>query len=187
MTIAKKILLLALLTLTWANGLAQVDIFYFNFTGTNGGAIGDIPQNDPLGLIDARNIGSSNVFDYFSANSVLVTNVILTLNFTGDSIGNITGYIRLGDETNSPAFFFNPDSSLYSVTFMNFNDYSAKDIWTLFLADNSPIGQNTLDSWSLSIYTVPEPSEVALLAVNASVLLLFMLRRSKSGKPVLHR
>ncbi len=48
--------------------------------------------------------------------------------------------------------------------------------WTLFLADLSPGGLAQLESWSLELTVVPEPSAVATMAASA-LLALALLRR----------
>lgn len=43
--------------------------------------------------------------------------------------------------------------------------------WTLFLADLSPGGTSTLDSWGLEITVIPEPADWALMTLGGFVLL----------------
>lgn len=51
--------------------------------------------------------------------------------------------------------------------------------WTLFLADVSPLAVATVQSWTVTINTmpVPEPSALALLSVGAAVLILRQRRK----------
>jgi len=90
----------------------------------------------------------------------------------------LTGYLRLGNETNSPAVFFNPDSTTYSLTFSDFNGLNPNDVWTLFLSDTQPLGENTLNGWSLDIVAVPEPSTISVLAFGSLMALKLIRRKS---------
>lgn len=137
--------------------------------------IGIIPDNDIVGLTDERDLGASNVIDF----SFTITNITLTLNLTGDDITDLSGYLRLGNQTNSPAIFFNPNSTTYTLTFGDFDGLNPNDVWTLFLADTSPLGENTLTSWSLDITAVPEPGSVTLLALGGGIMIQFISRRRK--------
>lgn len=56
------------------------------------------------------------------------------------------------------------------ATFASFTGLDANGTWTLFVADQSAGNTATLDSWTLAITGVPEPS-AALLAATASLLL----------------
>ena len=52
----------------------------------------------------------------------------------------------------------------------NFTGLNPNGTWTLFVADQSAGAQSTLQSWSMTITGVPEPS-CALLLLTTSLLL----------------
>ena len=56
------------------------------------------------------------------------------------------------------------DTDPRTATLSSFTGGNPNGNWTLFLADTSPIGEGTLNSWSLSleVSTVPEPTTWAL-------------------------
>jgi subtilisin-like proprotein convertase family protein len=64
-----------------------------------------------------------------------------------------------------------PDTS-----FASFNGQNADGDWTLFLADLSSGQTSTLNSWVLTIQTVPEPATAALIGLGG-LALLFRRRR----------
>lgn len=53
-----------------------------------------------------------------------------------------------------------------------FNGHSAGGQWTLFLADQSAGEVSTLQSWTLSLTVVPEPSGAILMAMSVVVIAL---------------
>ena len=53
-------------------------------------------------------------------------------------------------------------------------------VWTLFVADFSTPGQSTLESWSMTLTTVPEPQAWTLLIVGGGMLVGFRLYRGKN-------
>lgn len=94
--------------------------------------------------------------------------------------GQLTGTWQPDGENISPlsdpsAF----DNALSQQTAMlsSFDGESPNDTWTLFLADLSEGGTGQITSWSLTIATVPEPSETNLLATGLAASLWFLRRR----------
>ncbi len=128
----------------------------YTFTGPfqNGGVI---PDNSTIGLTDAHTL---------SGLTTSSRDIILTVNLSGASISDLTGYIRLGNLPSSP--FVNLDQYLtdgttsFSVDLAGLRSYDPNNTWTLFFADTSPGIENSLVSWSLDITAVPEPTNVAL-------------------------
>jgi subtilisin-like proprotein convertase family protein len=63
------------------------------------------------------------------------------------------------------------DTSLRSAFLGTFSGRDPNGDWTLFVADVSPGGTSVLESWSLTITGVPEPSS-GLLVLGAALVLL---------------
>jgi len=89
-------------------------------------------------------------------------------------------HTSLGD-IGSPSGTFQPDGRLIDPLFVLdsdartnllsvFNGGDASGNWTLFVADQSAGETSTLQSWSLSVTTVPEPSVAALLIFPIAAL-----------------
>lgn len=57
----------------------------------------------------------------------------------------------------------------------SFAGLDANGSWTLFVADQSPGGVSTLDSWTLTITGIPEPAAAVLAALGA----LSLMRRRR--------
>jgi subtilisin-like proprotein convertase family protein len=55
------------------------------------------------------------------------------------------------------------DTDARTATLSSFIGGNPNGNWTLFLADTSPIGESSLNGWSLEISTVPEPTTWALI------------------------
>jgi hypothetical protein len=119
---------------------------------------GVIPDHNPIGLTDAHNI---------TGLAPSISSIILTVHFTGNYVDDLTGYLRLGNQPTSPSFDLTSNLSTAATsytlnltsTFLNDNP---NNTWTLFFADTSAGGVNTLNSWSLDITAVPEPLNMAL-------------------------
>ena len=71
------------------------------------------------------------------------------------------------------------DSASTGADLGQFINIDPNGAWTLFLADMSGGGQSTLNSWGLTIVTVPEPQTWAMLAGGAGMLLMFRRRSSR--------
>ena len=129
----------------------------YSFTGPfeNGGVI---PDNNPIGLTDAHNI---------TGEPTSITSIILTLHISGNYVDDLTGYLRLGNQSSSPSYDLTSNLSSgandYTLNLSStFSTYNPNDTWTIFFADTSPGGENTLISWGLNITAVPEPINIAL-------------------------
>jgi hypothetical protein len=121
----------------------------------------------------------------------------MTLNFTlaGGFGGDLTGYLRLGNQVNSPYYDLNSVVQAYptiSGSGVNFtvdvtSSFSGKDpngTWTLFFADTSPVGQTTVNGWSLDVTAVPEPVNVAMAIFGLALIGVGAARRYVSSRKV---
>jgi subtilisin-like proprotein convertase family protein len=63
-----------------------------------------------------------------------------------------------------------------------FNGMDPNGLWTLYVADLSPLGESTLVSWGLDITLVPEPASATLLGWALAGGLLWRLRQGAFRK-----
>jgi subtilisin-like proprotein convertase family protein len=94
-------------------------------------------------------------------------------NPTYNSSGQLTGTWQADGRTNPL------DTSRGSLS--EFDGLNPNGTWTLFFADTSAGFPSTLVSWSLTITTVPEPVNVALLCFGALAALLKLLSWRRSA------
>src|SRR6266567_2554761 len=155
---------------------AQGALYTFSGSFQNSGVISD---NNPIGLTDAHTL---------SGLTTTSRDIILTVNLSGASISDLTGYIRLGNLASSP--FVNLDQYLtdgttsFSVDLASLRSLDPNNTWTLFFADTSPGIENSLVSWSLDITAVPEPMEWALIiffGLFAGLRGFCFIRRTRFG------
>lgn len=140
----------------------------------NSGNLGGttIPDNNTLGTGTTLQYTFSGI-DPGGNGIAYITGMTLNFTLAGGNGGDLTGYLRLGDQQNSP--YYNLDSTVQAyptisgsgVNFMvnvtsAFGGQDPNGTWTLFFADNSPVGQTTVNGWSLDITAVPEPVNWAL-------------------------
>lgn len=59
----------------------------------------------------------------------------------------------------------------------------SEGLWTLFVADLSPVGESTLQSWTLELAAVPEPTTMIAGAGALGLLLLSVGRHLKRANP----
>jgi subtilisin-like proprotein convertase family protein len=64
------------------------------------------------------------------------------------------------------------DTDIRTATLDQFIGSKANGSWTLFVADLSVGGTAQLDSWSVNIEAVPEPTVVGLLAISGGLMLI---------------
>ena len=98
------------------------------------------------------------------------TDVHLGLPLTGT---DVAGTFQPDARTEDPLLV--TDTSPRSAFLSSFTGLDPNGTWTLFVADQSPGAVSTLESWSLSITAVPEPS----VAVFGGVALAAMLIRRR--------
>ncbi len=90
------------------------------------------------------------------------------------SLGLATGTFQPDARTEDPLFVF--DSSPRTAFLSSFNGLDPNGTWTIFVADQGPGLQSTLQSWSLTITAIPEPA-TALLGALATAWLVFRRTR----------
>ena len=140
-------------------------------------------------LLNVRREGPSNkhvctsCFDHPpSASSVALLRVGLRLARARGGV--LTGTFQPDARNVSP--FSVLDTSPWTAFLSSFDGLDPNGTWTLFIADVSPVGIGTLDSWSLTVdgtgpVGVPDGgSTVALLAVGM-ICLAFRFRRGDSA------
>lgn len=130
-------------------------------------------ESDPYGYPD---IGYNITFaDSASADIHLYR---LTMNPDGDVL---TGVWQPDARAVSPYEVF--DTSQRSAFLGSFLGRDPRGAWTLFVADVSPIGVSTLNSWSIEIVTAPEPSSLACAAVMGIAAIMYRYcRRNNTPK-----
>ncbi|MFO1477617.1 MAG: PEP-CTERM sorting domain-containing protein [Verrucomicrobiota bacterium] len=90
--------------------------------------------------------------------------VSYALNGSGQLTGTWQPDGRILDPSSAPGLFDSaPRSNMLGV----FNGLSVNGDWTLFVADLSTGGITTLNSWGLTIQTVPEPQVATLVGLAA--------------------
>jgi len=90
--------------------------------------------------------------------------------------GAVTGTFQPSGRETDP--FLTLDTDPRSAMLSSFSGGNADGTWTLFVADQSGGGTSTLQSWSMTITGVPEPSSLAL-GVPAMMLLVFSRSRKR--------
>jgi len=99
--------------------------------------------------------------------------------------GQLTGVWQpdgraLDPESAASAFDTAPRSNPLSL----FDGKDANGLWTLFIADVSPLGESTLVSWGLNLTLVPEPASATLLRCALVTGLLWRLTRRIRCGPI---
>jgi hypothetical protein len=147
------------------------------WTFTSGGVVYD---DNPIGFTDAHVISGENSS---------ISSVVFTLTVSGGYDSDLAGYLRLGNTAGSPDYAISLGSLMdggngshtYSYTLdassPSFYNLNPNDTWTLFLADQSPGGQDSVVSWSLDITAVPEMENEALALFGVVVISVIAVRR----------
>jgi hypothetical protein len=163
---------------------AQAGVIYTYGDGTVNTAI---PDNNTIGLTESMPV---------SGLGISISDVTLTFTLAGGYGTDLTGYLRLGNQTGSSSYDLttlvqaDPTISGSGVTFnvdvgTTFGGQNPNDTWTLFFADTSPLGQTTFNNgWSLDIEAVPEPVNTALGifgGLMGGFALARMLKKAKIG------
>ena len=90
--------------------------------------------------------------------------------------GAVTGTFQPSGRETDPLLTLDTDPRTAMLS--SFSGGNADGTWTLFVADQSGGGTSTLQSWSMTITGVPEPSSLAL-GVPAMMLLVFSRSRKR--------
>jgi subtilisin-like proprotein convertase family protein len=117
--------------------------------------------------------GSATVGMNVTFDDAALSDVHTTIPMSG---GLVSGTYQPDGRTTDPLLVLETDSRPAMLS--TFDGLAASGMWTLFIADQSAGETSTLQSWSLTIQGVPEPS-AALLAIM-SVLPLLRRRRLAS-------
>lgn len=115
----------------------------------------------------------------------------MTVTFAGSAINDIHEYHNTLNPGGAalPASTWLPDGrnvSPFTVTtadapsafLSSFNGLDANGTWTLYIADVAPLGQGTIVSWGLTLYSIPEPGTTVAGLLAASSLAWWRRRRS---------
>jgi subtilisin-like proprotein convertase family protein len=104
--------------------------------------------------ITLSDAGTGNIHNYQNFGPVMID---------GQVTGTWTPDGRNIDPQSAVSAF---DSALASTTLGSFAGTDPNGLWTLFIADLSGGGQSTLENWTLTVRTIPEPSAAAMLVVG---------------------
>jgi len=97
-----------------------------------------------------------------------------SLNGSGQVTGTWAADGRTVDPLSTPPSGFDPNGNAGLDSFVNANPNGA---WVLFLSDASGGNTAEVNSWTLNVTTIPEPSSWALAAAGAVALAIFRRRR----------
>jgi hypothetical protein len=181
---------IGILTIAAGVGLsAQASLYQFGTLQTGGSPIGTIADNSSIGLSSSYVVSGENTS---------LSGMTLTFVLQGGTSSDLTGYLRLGDTTSSPAYdltdflhSYNLSAgtpTTYSISFADpafqstFGDLDPNGSWTLYFADLSSGDQTTLNGWSLNITAVPEPVESALVGFAALAASGWGIKRFKARR-----
>lgn len=108
-----------------------------------------------------------------------IHNYRLTLsgNANAPITGPLTGVWAPDARSNDPGLVKDSDPRGPFVLHSFYNQ-NPNGKWTLFVADLSPGGTSTLNSWGLEVSAIPEPTTWALIGVGSLMLLAMRKRRA---------
>ena len=180
----RKITLILALVLFTLSGSAPAAVFsYFSngpFNNNGGAGAGIIPDASAMGLSDSCS---------FRDQPPAITLVSLSVTLQGGFGSDLSGYLRMGNEPNSPYADLTPTlqgqvlDQNFPTTFTvdltdHFDASNPNVVWTLFFADSSAAGQTTLSSWNLYVTSeVPEPITWALIIFGTIFTTAGLFRR----------
>lgn len=139
-----------------------------NRPGRDAGRLDGYDDTQPLDVI----------FSDFAASDFHTYRLALTGNESIPLVAPVTGTFQPDGRDISPLLVETGDAR--SSQLGDFNGLSANRTFTLFAADLSSGGNHQIDSWSMSIATVPEPS-AALLTIFGMLALIRRKRLSSDS------
>ncbi len=142
------------------------DLYVYLVHGTGFSVLLNRPGRDTGTPDGAATVGMSITLD-----DLATTDIHTGIPMSG---GVVTGTWKPDGRTADPLVVVSSDPR--SALLSSFDGLNANGNWTLFVADQSPGSVSTLQSWTLTVTGVPEPS-AALLAAMASLGLLRRRRR----------
>jgi len=116
--------------------------------------------------------GSATVGMAITLDDAAATDIHTGIPMTG---GPVTGTWQPDGRTADPLTVLAGDPR--GAMLASFTGLDANGAWTLFVADQSTGGGSTLDSWTLTVTGIPEPSAPLLVALAS----LGLLRRRRTG------
>jgi subtilisin-like proprotein convertase family protein len=146
--------------------IAGLSVTLHTTGGYNGDLFGYLVSDAGYAVLLNR-IGSTSGNPYGSSGSGLdvtfYTSAMIDIHSVGYAFGTpLTGTFQADGRATNPDGALNTDAR--TATLGSFLGNNPNGTWTLFLADVSPVGESSLDSWVLTIETtaVPEPVTLAL-------------------------
>ena len=138
-----------------------------------------ISESNPDGYLDSgfnvtlSSSSSADIHQYQSLGG--------TLNGNGQLTGTWAADGRFIDPTTSSGAAY--DAATRNNTLSTFIGTNPNDTWTLFIADVSGGGISTLNSWSVDVQPIPEPTSMSLLLVGALTAGAAWRRKRKNRTP----
>ncbi len=164
----------------FASGISQIQTVTvtINITGTwNGDLYAYLVHDSGFSVLLNRAGRSLDNPDGSAASGMVVTFADSAASDIHTAIpmvgGSFTGTYQPDGRITDPLTVLNTDSRTAMLS--SFSGLNADGSWTLFIADQSPGETSTLQSWSMNITGVPEPSTTML----GCVVMMVLLRRKR--------
>jgi subtilisin-like proprotein convertase family protein len=158
-----------------ASGISQIDTFTvtINLTGTwNGDLYAYLAHDSGFAVLLNRPGRSLDNPDGSATTGMVTTFADYAVSDIHTAIpmsgGSFTGTYQPDGRITDPLDVLDTDSRTAMLS--SFNGLNADGFWTLFIADQSTGETSTLQSWSMNITSVPEPSTTLLGCVVVMVL-----------------
>ena len=136
----------------------------------------------------------SDVGELLSETESLIDQVTITFR---DGAAQLPANVRIGSGTYGPTNYQGiveeigemdrtmpdpPPAGPYGSALSVFNGSNPNGTWTLFIQDDVDDESGVMDSWSLTVTTVPEPASTLLLVAGAGTFLIRRLRARGPGR-----